>query len=123
MFSILAPFPLLTSSFFSSPLFSLLTRDITFALGIKTCVLRSYHEWVSVGRQQSRPVPAAQSAHCAVVRVRGPDEVVHVTVPAAHPRRRSHRVTPQYVDGIVQTLQTVLNTTLLQNGKDAGRKR
>lgn len=45
----------------------------------------------------------------------GPDEVVHVTVPAGHTRRRSHRVAPQYVDGIVQTLQTVLDTTLLQS--------
>ncbi len=70
---------------------------------------------MSVGRQQSCPVPAAQSAHSAVVRMCGPDEVVHVTVPAGHTRRRSHRVAPQYVDCVVQTLQTILNTTLLQS--------
>lgn len=47
--------------------------------------------------------------------MRGPNEVVHVTVPAAHTRGRSHRVAPQHVDGVVQTLQTVLDTTLLQS--------
>ncbi|XP_034752866.1 transcription factor 4-like [Etheostoma cragini] len=65
--------------------------------------------------QQSRPVPAAQSAHSAVVRMCGPDEVVHFTVTAGHTRRRSHRVAPQYVDGIVQTLQAVLDATLLRH--------
>lgn len=72
----------------------------------------TYHE-VSVGRQQTRPVPAAQSAHGAVVRVRGADEVVHVAVGGGHTRRRSHRVAPQHVDGIVQALQAVLDATLL----------
>jgi len=80
----------------------------------------TYHEGVSVGRQQSRAVPAAQSAHGAVVRVRGPDEVVHVTVPAGHTCRRAHRVAPQHVDGIVQTLQAVLDATLLQSGETRG---
>jgi len=70
---------------------------------------------VSVGRQQARPVPAAQSTHGAVVRMSSPDEVVHVAVTAGHTRRWSHCVAPQYVDGIVQALQTVLNTTLLQS--------
>lgn len=86
------------------------------ALNSPVCqhALSSYHEGVSVGRQQSRPVPAAQSAHGAVVRMCRPDEVVHVPVPAGHTRRRPHRVAPQYVDGIVQALQTVLDTTLLQ---------
>lgn len=76
--------------------------------------LSSYHE-VSVGRQQSWPVSAVQSSHGAVVRVCGADEVVHFSVAARHTRRRPYRVTPQDVDGIVQTLQAVLDTTLLQS--------
>ena len=40
---------------------------------------------------------------------------MHVAVTAGHARRWSHCMTPQYVDSIVQTLQTVLNATLLQS--------
>lgn len=75
--------------------------------------LRAYHEGVSVGWQQSRPKPGSQSAHRAVVRMCGPDEVVHVTVPAGHTRGRSHCMAPQHMDGIVQTLKAILDTTLL----------
>lgn len=67
------------------------------------------------GRQQSRPVAAAQSPHGAIVRV--PDEAVHVAVATRHARRLSDRVAPQDVDGVVQTLQTVLDATLLQRQK------
>lgn len=65
---------------------------------------------MSAGRQQSRPIAAAQSPHGAVV----PDEAVHVAVATRHARRLPDCVAPQDVDGVVQTLQTVLNATLLQ---------
>lgn len=70
-----------------------------------------------IGRQQSRPVAAAQRAHGAVVRVRGSDEAVHVAVRARHGGGRPHGVAPQHVDGVVQALQPVLDATLLRHNE------
>lgn len=77
--------------------------------------LRTYHERVSVSRQQACPVAAPQSTHGSVVRMCGPDEVVHVAVRARHPCGRSHRMAPQHMDGIVQTLQAVFDATRLRS--------
>lgn len=70
---------------------------------------------MSVGWQQSCPVATAQSTHGAVVRMCSSNEAMHVTMTAGHARRWSHCMTPQYMDSIIQTLQAVLNTTLLQS--------